>query len=155
MMSLQDSIKANSISAAEAALGRGQFEMGLEDAPAVAAALHRWSVSRDVAWRACAVLAGVAGDHGEKGAHGVKEAGGIGVIAIAMGQHPSDKTVQANALNALRWIATNGAKEEKEAVAKELSLVQSAMALHIEDKWVSQHGEALLVALGPHAYVTA
>ena len=64
--------------------------MGLEDAPAVAAALHvncplglwfvdsclqRWSVSRDVAWRACAVLAGVAGDHGEKGAHGVKEAG--------------------------------------------------------------------------------
>ena len=71
-------------------------------------------------------------------------AGGIGVIAIAMGQHPSDKTVQANALNALRcilassvcplkitttltrligfmffrWIATNGAKEEKEAVAK-------------------------------------
>ena len=31
-------------------------------------------------------------------------AGGIGVIAIAMGQHPSDKTVQANALNALRCI---------------------------------------------------
>ena len=41
------------------------------------------------------------------------------------------------------------------SVHRELSLVQSAMALHIEDKWVSQHGEALLVALGPHAYVTA
>merc|ERR1711988_827389 len=101
MMTLQESIKANSIAAAEAALGRGQFEMDLEDAPAVAAALHRWSVSRDVAWRACAVLAGVAGDHGEKGAKGVLAAGGVGVIAVAMGQHPSDPVVQANALNAL------------------------------------------------------
>lgn len=147
MISLEDSIKRNSVTGAEAALGRGQFEMSLDDAENVVTALHRWSISRDVAWRACAVLAGVAGDHAEAGASCVNGAGGVGVIAVAMGQHPSDPVVIANALNALRWVAANGGQQEKTAVAKELTLVESAMALHIEDKWVQSHGEALMTAI--------
>jgi len=139
---LYEAIEKEAPQAAEAILSTGQYDMGPADVDAVGQALTKWPNERDVVWKACAVLACIAGDHGQNGADEVSSV----TKAVSRGakHHPDDPIVQANALNALRWVAENASPKGKMLVMAQSETVHAAMALHPEDKWTQSHGAALL-----------
>ena len=139
---IADAIDSEDPMAAEAILSTGQYDMGPGDVEAVAAALSKWPTERDVVWKACAVLACVAGDHGQAGADEVSKV--IKSVSRGAKHHPDDPIVQANALNAMRWVAENASPKGKMQVMAQSETVHAAMALHPDDKWTQAHGQALL-----------
>ena len=118
------------------------------DVPSVGAALTKWSKNREVAWKACAVLASIAGDHGVTGAGAVAKASKA--IGSAAKHHPDDNIVQANALNAMRWAAENGESSARMMLLAQMDTVNAAMALHPDDKWVVAHGQEFIKILKAH-----
>ena len=89
---IQEAVEKEEPAAAEALLSTGQFDMGTGDVPAVATAVTKWPKERDVVWKACAVLACIAGDHGQAGADEVAKV--TKVISRGAKHHPDDPIVQ-------------------------------------------------------------
>ena len=142
---LVEAIDADDLQAAEALLSAGQYDMGIEDVNAVQECLKKWPGERNVVWKGCAVLACIAGDHGQAGADAVSKA--LKSVVRAAKHHADDPIVQRNVLNALRWVSENASPNGKRAVLAYLDTVQAAMALHPNDKWTQAHGQAVMTVL--------
>jgi len=142
---LSEAIEMQQPQAAEAILSAGQYDMGVEDVPTVGEALKLWPTERDIVWKACAVLACIAGDHGQAGADAV--AAQLKTISSAAKHHLDDHVVQANTLNAMRWVAENASSTGRMMAMAQAGNVQAAMALHPDDRWTQAHGQAFLDAM--------